>query len=165
VARYPLPGPLVELGELYEDRGGEGDTARARDQYALVDAWIALARANGVNADLDTALAAADHGDKASALRAARAEWARRHTVHTADALAWAPHVNGLDEEALPYARQATATGYRNASFRYHRGIIELAVGDKKDARTHLTSALKLNPGFSPLGAREARKALKEMAR
>ncbi|MER6490273.1 tetratricopeptide repeat protein [Streptomyces griseorubiginosus] len=165
VARYPLPGPLVELGELYEDRGGEGDKARARDQYALVDAWIALARANGVNADLDTALAAADHGDKASALRAARAEWARRHTVHTADALAWALHVNGRDEEALPYARQATATGYRNASFRYHRGIIELAVGDKKDARTHLTSALKLNPGFSPLGAREARKALKEMAR
>ena len=79
------------------------------------DAWTALARANGVNADLDTALAAADHGDKAAALRAARAEWARRHTVHTADALAWALHVNGRDKEALPYARQATATGYRNA--------------------------------------------------
>ena len=105
VARYPLPQPLVELGEMYEDRGAEGDKAKARDQYALVDAWMALARANGVNADLDTALAAADHGEQASALRAARAEWARRHTVHTADALAWALHVNGRDEEALPYAR------------------------------------------------------------
>ncbi|MFF7646911.1 tetratricopeptide repeat protein [Streptomyces canus] len=162
VARYPLPGPLVALGELYEDRGADGDKARAGDQYALVDAWTALARANGVNADLDTAMAAADHGDKAAALRAARAEWARRHTVHTADALAWALHVNGRDKEALPYARQATATGYRNASFRYHRGIVELATGDRKDARSHLGSALKLNPGFSPLGAREARKALKE---
>ncbi|WP_328745927.1 tetratricopeptide repeat protein [Streptomyces sp. NBC_00285] len=161
VARYPLPGPLVELGELYEDRGGDGDKAKAQDQYALVDAWIALARANGVNADLDTALAAADHGDKASALKAARAEWARRHTVHTADALAWALHVNGRDKEALPYTRQATATGYRNASFLYHRGIIELAAGDRKEGRSHLASALKLNPGFSPLGAREARKALK----
>jgi tetratricopeptide (TPR) repeat protein len=160
VARYPLPGPLVELGELYEDRGAEGDPAKARDQYALVDAWTALARANKVNADLDTALAAADHGDKAAALRAARAEWGRRHTVHTADALAWALHVNGRDEEALPYARRATATGYRSAAFLYHRGIIERATGHEEDARTHLTAALKLNPGFSPLGARAARKAL-----
>ncbi|MFG2967113.1 tetratricopeptide repeat protein [Streptomyces sp. NPDC048288] len=160
VSRYPLPQPLVELGELYEDRGAEGDKAKAEDQYALVEAWIALARANGVNADLDTALAAADHGDKAEALKAARAEWARRHTVHTADALAWALHVNGQDKEALPYARQASATGYRNASFSYHLGIIELANGQKAAGRAALTKALKLNPGFSPLGARAARKAL-----
>ncbi|MER6565796.1 hypothetical protein ABT288_06310 [Streptomyces sp. NPDC001093] len=160
VSRYPLPGPLVELGELYEARGAAGDQARARRQYALVDAWIALAKANGVNADLDTALAAADHGDKAAALRAARAEWARRHTVHTADALAWALHVNGRDAEALPYARQATATGYRNAAFLYHRGVIELATGDRPAGRASLTAALRLNPGFSPLGAAEARTAL-----
>ncbi|MGW2744401.1 tetratricopeptide repeat protein [Streptomyces sp. NPDC001450] len=160
VARYPLPGPLVELGELYEARGTAGDKARAHDQYALVDAWIALARANGVNADLDTALAAADHGDKTSALRAARAEWARRHTVHTADALAWALHVNGRDKEALSYARRATATGYRNAAFLYHRGVIELATGHSEDGRASLKAALKLNPGFSTLGAAQARKAL-----
>ncbi|MEU5182620.1 tetratricopeptide repeat protein [Streptomyces longwoodensis] len=160
VARYPLPGPLVALGELYEARGAAGDAARARDQYALVDAWTALARANGVDVDLDTALAAADHGDRAAALRAARAEWARRHTVHTADALAWALHVNGRDAEALGYARQATATGYRNAGFLYHLGTIERATGHTAEARTHLTAALELNPGFSPLGARTARSAL-----
>ncbi|MFF4834281.1 tetratricopeptide repeat protein [Streptomyces sp. NPDC001315] len=163
VSRYPLPGPLVELGELYEARGADGDKAGADAQYALVDAWTALARANGVDADLDTALAAADHGDTKAALRAARAEWARRHTVHTADALAWALHVNGQDEEALPYAREATATGYRNASFLYHRGVIERATGHEKDARNRLTAALKLNPGFSPLGAREARIALNSL--
>ncbi|MEU1010561.1 tetratricopeptide repeat protein [Streptomyces sp. NPDC005890] len=160
VARAPLPGPLVALGELYEARGAAGDRARARQQYALVDAWIALARANGVNADLDTALAAADHGDKRAALRAARAEWARRHTVHTADALAWALHVNGRDAEALPYARRATATGYRSAAFRYHRGMIELATGHRAAGRASLTAALKLNSGFSPLGAAQAREAL-----
>ncbi|MFJ3760354.1 tetratricopeptide repeat protein [Streptomyces sp. NPDC090080] len=160
VSRYPLPQPLVELGELYEDRNAKGDKAKAEDQYALVEAWIALARANGVNADLDTALAAADHGDKAEALKAARAEWARRRTVHTADALAWALHVNGKDKEALPYARRAAATGYRNASFGYHLGMIELADGKRAAGRAALTGALKLNPGFSPLGARAARKAL-----
>lgn len=160
VARSPLPGPLVALGELYEARGEEG---RAREQYALVDAWTALARAGGVDVDLDTALAAADHGDEAAALRAARAEWDRRRTVHTADALAWALHVNGRDGEALPYARRATATGYRNAAFLHHLGMIERAVGREPDARRHLTAALDLNPGFSPLGAREARTALKDL--
>ncbi|CAM5569403.1 Tetratricopeptide repeat protein OS=Streptomyces alboniger OX=132473 GN=CP975_13170 PE=4 SV=1 [Streptomyces alboniger] len=83
--------------------------------------------------------------------------------MHTADALAWALHVNGRDEEALPYARRATATSYRNAAFRYHRGMIERATGHEKEARTQLTAALELNPGFSPLGAREARKALKAL--
>jgi tetratricopeptide (TPR) repeat protein len=160
VERYPLPQPLVELGELYEARGKAGDAQRARAQYSLVNAWVALARANGVNADLDTALAAADHGDHEAALKAARAEWTRRQTVHTADALAWALHVNGRDTEALPYARKATATGYRNASFLYHRGMIERATGHAKEARASLTSALDLNPGFSPLGARAAREAL-----
>jgi tetratricopeptide (TPR) repeat protein len=163
VARFPLPGPLVALGELYEDRGADGDRAKAGDQYALVDAWTSLARAGGVNADLDSAMAAADHGDKKEALRAARAEWNRRHSVHTADALAWALHVNGRDEEALPYARRATATGYRNAGFLYHRGIIERATGNDREAREHLKAALDLNPGFSPLGAREARTALKDL--
>ncbi|MEU0431708.1 hypothetical protein ABZ153_08700 [Streptomyces sp. NPDC006290] len=161
VQRYPLPQPLVELGELYEARGAAGDVQKAHDQYTLVNAWISLAHAYGVNADLDTALAAADHGDHKAALQAARAEWARRHTVHTADALGWALHVSGHDTEALPYARRATATGYRNASFLYHLGVIEQANGHTDKARTALKAALDLNPGFSPLGAAKARTALK----
>ncbi|MFD6432124.1 hypothetical protein [Streptomyces venezuelae] len=160
VGRQPLPGPVVALGELYE---AKGDLARAREQYRLVDVWAALARANGVDPDLDTALAEADHGDRAEALRAARAEWGRRRTVHTADALGWALHVNGRDEEALRYARRATATGFKEATFRYHRGMIERALGDEAAARGSLTSALRLNPGFSPVGAREAREALRSL--
>ncbi|WP_229914305.1 tetratricopeptide repeat protein [Streptomyces capitiformicae] len=160
VATYPLPGPLVVLGELYE---AKGDKAAAREQYALVDAYTAIARVNGVNADLDTAMAAADHGDKKAALRAAEAEWKRRETVHTADALAWALHVNGRDDEALPYARRATRTGYQDATVLYHRGMVEYAAGDKKEARASLKAALDLNPGFSPLGAAEARRTLKAL--
>ncbi|MFE6159765.1 tetratricopeptide repeat protein [Streptomyces sp. NPDC056486] len=153
VARAPLPGPLVALGELYEARGERGDAAKAREQYALVSAWLSLARANGVNADLDTAIALTDHGDRAerkAALRAAKAEWGRRHTVHTADALAWALHVDGRSDEALPYARRATATGFREASFMYHRGEIERATGHAAAARHWLSAARDLNPGFAP---------------
>ncbi|MGW7068342.1 tetratricopeptide repeat protein [Streptomyces sp. NPDC054855] len=152
VARAPLPGPLVALGELYEARGGPGDKAKAQEQYALVSVWVSLARANGVNADLDAAVALTDHGDRderKAALRAAQAEWGRRHTVHTADALAWALHVDGRSEEALPYARRATATGFREASFLYHRGVIEGAAGNAAAARRWLSAARDLNPGFA----------------
>ncbi|MFE2940663.1 tetratricopeptide repeat protein [Streptomyces sp. NPDC059255] len=159
VRRFPLPGQLAALGELRETAG---QRARAEEQYELVGVWTRLARANGVATDLESALIEADHGDAGQALKAARAEWSRRESVHTADALAWALHANGEDREALTYAKKATAAspGYRNASFLYHRGMIERALGDDRAARRHLTAALDLNPGFSPTGAREARSAL-----
>ncbi|WP_157610225.1 tetratricopeptide repeat protein [Spirillospora albida] len=160
VARSPLPGRLTWLGELEESRG-RGDAARR--QYAVAAAWGALAQANGVTPDLETALFAADHGDRAAALRAARAEWGRRHAVHVADALAWALHANGEDEEALAYARKATATGYRNASFLYHRGMIQDSLGRRDGARRDLAAALRLNPHFSPLHAARARAALERL--
>ncbi|MET9294267.1 hypothetical protein [Streptomyces sp. NPDC003077] len=156
-ARQPLPAYLALLGEVYAARG---DGRAAARQYAALGAWTRLARAQRVNTDLDTALVAADHGDRAQALRAARAEWDRRHTVHTADALAWALHRRGRDAAALPLARQATETltkgGYRNASFLYHRAEIEHALGRDADARTHGRAALALDTALTP----EARTAL-----
>jgi tetratricopeptide (TPR) repeat protein len=160
VERLPLPGQLVALGEVYEARGR---TVEARAQYELIDAWTALARANGVDTDLDTALALADHGDRALALRAARAEWRQRRTVHTADALAWALHVNGRSAEALSYVGTSAPAGCRNAAFLYHRGMIERAAGRDAAARRSLTAALDVNPGFSPTGSRAARAALKAL--
>ncbi|MGW2329466.1 tetratricopeptide repeat protein [Streptomyces sp. NPDC001700] len=160
VRRSPLPAQLAALGEAYEARG---DAKKAKQQYAVVDTWITLARANGVATDLDSALVAADHGDVKEALKAARAEWDRRETVHTADALAWALHRNGKDREALTAAKRAAEPGYRNAAFLYHRGMIEKSLGDEKSARDHLSAALDLNPGFSPTGARDAKETLKQL--
>ncbi|MFI0818400.1 tetratricopeptide repeat protein [Streptomyces sp. NPDC021098] len=163
VRRSPLPAQLAALGEAYEARGGGKDRTKAKQQYAVVDTWITLARANGVATDLDSALVAADHGDVKEALKAARAEWDRRQTVHTADALAWALHRNGKDREALDAAERAAGPGYRNAAFLYHRGMIEKSLGDESAARDHLSAALDLNPGFSPTGARDAKAALKQL--
>jgi tetratricopeptide (TPR) repeat protein len=160
--RAPLPGYAAALGELYESRGRRD---QAREQYAVVAAWGRLARANGVATGLETALIEADHGSAAAALRAARAEWARRHTPFVADALAWALHATGQDEEALRYARKATDTGYANAQFEYHRGMIEKALGRRADARRSLAAALRLNPHFSPLQAPLARAALTDLAK
>ncbi|MFB4317108.1 hypothetical protein [Actinomadura sp. 21ATH] len=160
VARAPLPGHVTALGEMYD---AQGRADRARGQYAIAGTWERLAQANGVTPDLETALYAADHGDRAAALRAARAEWKRRRSVHVADALAWALHVNGRDEEALGYAREAAATGFRDASFRYHLGMIEKALGRDAAARRDLAAALRLDPGFSVLHAPRARAALAEL--
>jgi tetratricopeptide (TPR) repeat protein len=157
VNRLPLPGYLTEYGEMLT---AAGRPAGAATQYAVARTWVRLAKASGVATDLETALSAADHGDKAEALRAARAEWARRHSVHVADALAWALHVNGKDAEALRYAALANGQGYRNALFRYHQGMISKALGRTADARRDLTAALRLNPHFSALHAPLARAAL-----
>ncbi|MFF4649345.1 hypothetical protein [Streptomyces sp. NPDC001380] len=157
VRRFPLPDRLAFLGDLDT---ALGDREQARRQYAVTGAWTALARAGGVATDLETALVAADHGDPADAVRAARAEWGRRHGIHVADAYAWALHRAGDDRRALDLARRATATGYRNALFLYHRGIIEKALGRDADARRSLRAALSLDPGFAPLDAPRARAAL-----
>ncbi|MFE6040582.1 tetratricopeptide repeat protein [Streptomyces sp. NPDC056452] len=164
VRRYPLPGQLAALAELYETGG---QRRQAEEQYALIRTWTRLARANGVATDLESSLLEADHGDAAEALKSARAEWARRESVHTADALAWALHANGKNREALTYAKKATAgsPGYRNASFLFHRGMIERALDDDGAARRDLRAALDLNPGFSPTGARDAAAALSAPAR
>jgi len=157
VAALPLPQYLTGFGELLAAQGRADEAAR---QYAVAGTWARLAKAGGVATDLETALFNADHGDHAQAVQAARAEWARRHSVHVADALGWALHADGRDAEALAYAEKANATGYRNASFRYHLGMIEKALGKRDAARRNLASALDLNKDFSPLYAPRARAAL-----
>jgi tetratricopeptide (TPR) repeat protein len=155
--RMPLPEHIVLLGETYEALGRDSE---AEAQYAVVRTAIALAGHNGVGTDLETAVFEADHGDAPAALAAARREWARRHSVHAADALAWALHANGHDRAALSYARAATRLGTRDAGLLYHRGMIERSLGLRRDAGAHLTEALRVDPGFSPLRAARARAAL-----
>ena len=141
VRRLPLPQYLTEYGELLESQGRADE---ARRQYAVAGAWARIAAAHGVDAGLETALFESDHGHPEAALRAARAEYDRRCpgpqvrqcSVHAADALAWALHVNGRDREALRHAREAAATGYRGTGFRAHRRAIEKALGMRAGART-----------------------------
>jgi tetratricopeptide (TPR) repeat protein len=157
VARVPQPEYVIALGDLLWTTG---DRPAAREQYGLVRAEAALFRANGVDVDLELALFDADHGHPRPALRAARDEWARRHSIHVADAYAWALHVAGRDRAALGYERRALALGTRSASFRYHLGMIELALGRREAGASDLRSALRINPHFSILGSSVARSAL-----
>ncbi|MEU7661341.1 tetratricopeptide repeat protein [Streptomyces lincolnensis] len=164
LAGQPSPQYALELGELYESLG-LGRAARA--QYDLLRARVRGAAAGGADEELVLGRFEADHGDPAAAVRRLRAQWARQPGVEVADALGWALHRAGDDEEALRFAGIATdATkggGVRSAPYAYHRGMIERELTRYGPARRHLQEALRINPYFSPVHARTVREALTEL--
>ena len=93
-------------------------------------------------------------------MAAARAEWARRHSIQVADAYAWALHAAGHDEAAAQMSERALALGTRNATFLFHAGMIQRSLGNDDAARSFLHEALALNPNFSIRYAGAARRAL-----
>ena len=160
VAQLPLPEYLTELGEIHLALGRRDE---ARQQFSVVEVTIDLLTSNGVNTDLETALFEADHGSPADALTVARAEWQRRKSVHVADVLAWALHVNGRDRAALRLSREATRLGTEEARLWLHRGRIEAALGLDDAARVHLRRGLAADPGVSPWQADQARTVLRRL--
>ncbi|MFK4102704.1 tetratricopeptide repeat protein [Streptomyces sp. NPDC019531] len=161
LAKQPLPQYALELGELYESLG-LGQAAGV--QYDLLRARVRSAAASGADEELVLGQFEADHGDPASAVRRLRAEWRRQPGIPVADALGWALHRAGEDEEALRYARIATdkvhGGAVRSALYAYHLSMIERELGQTAPARRHLQEALRINPYFSPLRVRSAWEAL-----
>jgi len=158
--RTPLPQYLLEYGELLEATGRVGEAAA---QYEVLAIQQQLYVAQGSIDDQVAALIAADHGDPVEALRLAEAEWARRQSMFSADALGWALHVNGRHAEALTYADRATALGWRNAGYGYHRGMILAALGRDADALAALRESVAINPHFNPLQAPAARARIADL--
>jgi len=157
VARYPSAEFVGALADLYR---ATGKPALADRQEAVVAAMHDLATANGVNVDMELALFDADHGDPEGALAAARAEWARRQSVHVADAYAWALYANGRYQRASTFAERALALGTRSALILFHAGMIRLELGDEVGARRYLSDAVATNPNFSILHAADASRVL-----
>lgn len=155
--RVPLAQYLLEYGELLESAGR---VEEATAQYRLIAEQQRLYATQGSSDDLAASQVAADHGDPAEAVRLAQAEWDRRQSVFTADALAWALHRAGRDAEALPYAERAAELGRRDAAADFHRGMILATLGRSGDAMAALDEALATNPHFSPLHATTARQTL-----
>ncbi|MFI0422088.1 hypothetical protein [Spongiactinospora sp. 9N601] len=145
VARLPLEQHVIEYAEVLAAAGRD-----PAEQWRLLRAIRDLAAASGVRDDLTWAEYEADHGDPALAVRHARAEHTRNPNLAAADALAWALHRAGRSAEALPYARQATATGWRNALARHHRAEIERALGKDAAARRSAKLARSYDPAFDP---------------
>jgi tetratricopeptide (TPR) repeat protein len=157
VARLPLPEHVVGLGEAELAAGRPA--AAARD-LALVRAEERLLRANGVDTDVDLALFEANHGRPATAVALARRAWAKAPSVRSADALGWALTRAGHPREGVAWARRALHLGSVDPAFLYHAGMSALSAGDRGAARAWLRASLARNPGWSPLYAPRARRAL-----
>jgi tetratricopeptide (TPR) repeat protein len=156
-AILPLPEYVIALGEAQE---AAGDKASATKSYDLARAEIKLFEAAGVTVDLELALFEADHGDPSRALALAQAAYDRAPTIRAADALAWALHRSGRDDEAKRRSDEALRLGSKDPLLQFHAGAIAAALGDVPVARTALQLALDVDAGFSATGAAEARKLL-----
>ncbi len=157
--RLPLPQYAIELGELYDSLG---KTREATAQFDLVRAVQQLNAGANMNTDLEMALFEADHGDTARAVTLARSAYAKRPSIHAADALAWALYQNGQADEARPYTKEALKLGTQDAMLHFHAGMVALSF-DAAEAQKHVQTALDINPHFSQRYAPAARDALQKM--
>ena len=153
----PLPEYVIALGDAQAAAGHPDDAARS---YELAKAEIQLFKSAGVVVDVDLALLEADHGDPTAALGYATAAYQATPTIRAADALAWALHRLGRDDEARKRSTEATRLGSIDPIIRFHAGMIEAALGDRAAARRDLEQALRTDPGFSATSVAEARRIL-----
>jgi tetratricopeptide (TPR) repeat protein len=84
--------------------------------------------------------------------------------IFAADALAWALHSAGKDEQALALSDQSLSLGVRRASFLFLRGMIADSLGRTAEAKGFLQEALEVTPNFSVLHAPTARATLARLA-
>jgi tetratricopeptide (TPR) repeat protein len=108
----PHPENRFHLGQELQRAGRVEEAARA---FAAFEAEAIREQDRADNANRELVFYYADHaGRPAEALRVARHEAARRHDVHTLDALAWALFVNGEVEAAREQMNAVLAVGLRD---------------------------------------------------
>jgi tetratricopeptide (TPR) repeat protein len=158
ISIVPQPEFLAGLGDLYQVAG---DARKAEQQYATVRA---IAKLQAVQAQLFNRQLVqfnVNHGeDLPGALALAGRELEVRKDVYGWDAYAWALLANGRAADADAAMRRALALGTHDALLSYHAGMIAHALHDNERARTMLSDALELNPGFDPLQSARARDVL-----
>jgi len=159
--RVPLPETAIALGDLYTKLGRADE---AKKQYDLVEFIERTGTAAGTYSR-QLALFYADHDVKLDeALAIARRERAARSDIYTCDALAWCLYKKGDFAWAKRSIEEALRLGTRDARIHYHAGMIEQALGNRRDAAKHLQLALKINPLFDIRQAEVARQTLRVIA-
>lgn len=158
-ARVPLPEFAIALGDLYAQQGRSDEAVW---QYDLVEFIERAGSTESQTYSRQLVQFWADHDKKLDeALESARRERAARSDIYTCDALAWCLYKKGDLAGAKRSIDEALRLGTRDARIHYHAGMIEQALGNRRDAAKHLQLALKINPSFDVLQADVARQTLR----
>ncbi len=152
VERTGAPGQAVLLGELYES---EGRTKSAVKAFAAARQAYRDEIPQGGVVDLELALLDADHGPATDALASARAAYAARPNIYTADAMAWALYRNDRAAEAVVFVEESLRRGTADATLLIHAATVLAAAGDTERAREVVAPAVTrggyVSPGLRPL--------------
>jgi tetratricopeptide (TPR) repeat protein len=161
IATRPSPEFVARRADLYRLRGADGDATLERRDRDTVLAIASLAGdAGGVYDRTLSLYLAGQGGDPGRALALAESELETRRDIYGYDALAWALHANGRNEEARDAMTEALALGTRDAKLLFHAGMIAASLGDDARARASLEEAIALDPSFDPLAVALARETL-----
>lgn len=146
---------IALIGDAYAARG---DSAAAERQYERLEASVAE---NPEPYNRQWTQFRVDHGrNLPETLALLRREAQTRRDVLGYDLLAWALYKSGEYAEARLAMQQALRMNTQDASFHYHAGMIELALGNDDAGRRHLSAALGINPRFHHVHAARARAEL-----
>jgi len=160
IAQALDPATLGLLSDAYTSLG---DTAKAGEYYRAMA--LAVLRQPGPY-HRAWSLFLLDHDREVPlVLTKVEEELRTRRDVYGYDLLAWALHQSGRDAEALAPMRQALALGTRDAMLYFHAGMIARALGDSASARSHLETALAINPFWHPIQPATARAVLDSLGR
>lgn len=142
--------PLVEYAAALEDLYTvSGQTAKAREQDALIETLEKLGKAANEKTNRNLALALADHNKHLdTALNLVEAELPNRGSVYTWDAMAWVLFKSDRLDEASQASKKALQLGTPEPLFYYHSSKIAEARGEREAARTYSDHLASLNPKF-----------------
>ena len=154
--RVPNVDVIILLSEVYMLLG---NTDKAESQAKLLEVVEEKLGQAGDQKRLAMFWADCDiHLDEALAI--AEREYAGRKDIYTADVYAWTLYKAGKLPEAKKVIGEAMRLKTKDARILYHAGMIDAALGDKKNAQMNLSAAVKLNPAFDLIQVQNARAAL-----
>ena len=149
------PATLGTLGEAFL---AKGDTAAAEENFHTME--IAVRGQPGAY-HRAWSLFLLDHDRRIDEVYTkAVAELATRKDIYGYDILGWSLYKLGRHQEAADNLRAALRLGTRDPLLYYHAGMIESALGHRKEAIAFLSNALRINPHFDYTQHRVARAML-----